>query len=339
MQETLHAASMPTPAEQAGQVFSLIQPELAGIERGFKQQLSSNVQIIENIGKYLSESGGKRIRPALLILASKLSGSAQPQSVTALGVVMEMIHTATLVHDDIIDRAEIRRGRPSTNARWGNEIAVLMGDWLYMTAFSMTLAERNLEILGILTTLTRLMTEGELQQLELRGRSDITEEQHFEVIRRKTAYLFSACAEVGGILAGVSRAEQEALRDYGMNIGTAFQMVDDILDFTASEAKLGKPVGGDLRDGKVTLPLIRALACSDGNARQLVETVIREAEFHSVPFSAIRELIETSHSLADARDEAERYARRARQNLQVFPATSYREALMDITHFIVSREN
>lgn len=338
MQDTLNDITPLTPAEQARQVFSLIQPELWEVESELKRQLSSEVQIVGNIGKYLSESGGKRIRPALLILASKLSGNPRPEGVTSLGVVMEMIHTATLVHDDIIDGADTRRGRPSTNSRWGNEIAVLMGDWLYMTAFSLTLAERNFEVLDILTTLTRLMTEGELLQLELRGRADITEAQHFEVIRRKTAYLFSACAEVGGILAGVSRAEQEALRDYGMNIGIAFQMIDDILDFTASEEKLGKPVGGDLRDGKVTLPLIRALARSDGHARELVKTVIRECEFRSVPFSSIREMIDSTRSLADARAEAERYARRARQNLLVFPESSYREALMDITHFIVCRE-
>src|SRR5947199_553954 len=226
----------------ARRIFDLISPELQLVETEFERQARSNIQVIAYIGDYLRASGGKRVRPALTLLATHaVGGEAARPNVIRMATVMEFLHTATLVHDDIIDNAETRRNRPSINSRFGNQTAVLMGDWLYMSAFETSLQERSLTVLDILTAVTRKMTEGELLQLTLLGRADVTEEQYFDVLRRKTAYLFAACCEIGAILGGCGDAERCALREYGMNLGIAFQLVDDLLDATSSEDILGKP--------------------------------------------------------------------------------------------------
>ena len=229
------------------EIFKLVEEGLAEVERELERHSHSNVQLVDRISRYIQDSGGKRIRPALLLLTSQMCGYQGPV-VYRLGAVVEMIHAATLVHDDIIDDAKVRRGRPSVNAQWGNEITVLMGDWLYMTAFHLALRERHFKILDILTEVTRKMIEGELIQQELNGSMDVTEEQHLDISMRKTAFLFSACAQIGGILSSVSEQHQEYLDRYGLNIGIAFQMVDDVLDFTSTESTLGKPVVSDLKE-------------------------------------------------------------------------------------------
>ncbi len=227
------------PETSARKIFGLIRDELALVEAEFERQARSNIQVINYLGDYLRSSGGKRVRPALLILASHaVGGKGTDDNVIRLATVMEMLHTATLVHDDIIDNADLRRNRASVNARFGNQTAVLMGDWLYMTAFETSLRERSLEILDILTRLTRKMTEGELIQLTMIGRLDITEADYFDILKRKTAYLFSACGEIGAILAGATLAQQHAMRDYGMELGIAFQLADDILDLTSEADKV-----------------------------------------------------------------------------------------------------
>ncbi len=245
------------PQLAARKIFSLISSEMALVETEFERQATSNIQVINYLGDYLRASGGKRVRPALLILSNYAAGfDASSKNVIRLATVMEMLHTATLVHDDIIDNADTRRNRSSVNARFGNQSAVLMGDWLYMSAFKTSLQERSLEILDILTRLTRKMTEGELIQLTTLGRTDISEAEYFDIMQRKTAFLFSACCEIGAILGKAALVQQTALRDYGMNLGKAFQIADDLLDFTAKEEVLGKPSGADLIEGKLTLPLI-----------------------------------------------------------------------------------
>src|SRR6266699_4091780 len=241
----------------AQRIFSLIASELNEVEVEFERQARSNIQVIAYISNYLRSSGGKRVRPALTILSNyAVGGDGARYNSIRMATVMEFLHTATLVHDDIIDNADKRRNRPTVNALYGDETAVLMGDWLYMSAFETSLAERSLPILDILTRVTRKMTEGELLQLTTLGRTDITEQQYLDVIERKTAFLFSACCEVGAILGGASEPEKKALADYGMNLGMAFQLTDDLLDFTSSDEALGKSAGVDLLGGKVTLPLI-----------------------------------------------------------------------------------
>src|SRR2546427_8428119 len=241
----------------ARRIFDLISPELQLVECKFARQDRSNIQVIAYIGAYLRRSGGKRVSPALTILSDYAAGGdGANYSSIRMATVMEFLHTATLVHDDVIDKADTRRNRPSINSEFGNQTAVLMGDWLYMSAFETSLAERSLPILDILTAVTRRMTEGELLQLTLLGRTDISEEQYFDVIARKTAYLFSACCEIGSLLGKATPTQQTMMRDYGMNLGVAFQLIDDLLDFTSSEEILGKPAGADLLEGKVSLPLI-----------------------------------------------------------------------------------
>src|SRR5947208_16802340 len=240
----------------AKRIFDAISTELLLVEAEFERQARSNIQVIAYLGDHLRRSGGKRVRPALTILANHAAGGdGSNYSSIRMATVMEFLHTATLVHDDVIDKAETRRNRPSINAEFGNQTAVLMGDWLYMSAFETSLAERSLPILDILTAVTRRMTEGELLQLTLLGRTDISEEQYFDVIARKTAYLFSACCEIGSLLGKATRTQPTMLREHELNLGVAFQLVDDLLDFTGCEDVLGKPAGADLIEGKISLPL------------------------------------------------------------------------------------
>src|SRR3954447_1463660 len=210
---------------EAKRIFDPVVPELLLVEQEFERQAQSNIQVVAYIGDYLRRSGGKRVRPALTVLSNyAVGGDGSRQSSIRIATVMEFLHTATLVHDDIIDNAETRRNRPSVNSRFGNQTAVLMGDWLYMSAFETSLAERSIPILDVLTAATRKMTEGELLQLTLIGSTEITEEEYLDILQRKTAYLFSACCEIGAIMGGADSARQAALREYGMNLGTAFQL-------------------------------------------------------------------------------------------------------------------
>jgi len=250
---------------------------------------------------------------------------------------MEFLHTATLVHDDIIDSADTRRNRPTVNALYGNETAVLMGDWLYMSAFETSLAERSLPILDILTRVTRKMTEGELLQLTTLGRSDLSEQQYLDIIQRKTAYLFSACCEVGGILGGASEPEQKALGDYGMNLGMAFQLTDDLLDFTSTGDALGKGAGVDLLGGKVTLPLIYLIG-SDHSAREMVQTVMTEQRYESVTRSRLLEAVDRVGASERARTQANEYAEAARNAIDILADSEYSESLRAIPTYVLNRD-
>jgi octaprenyl-diphosphate synthase len=319
------------------EIFKLVESGLAEVERELALQSSSNVELIDRIGRYIQGSGGKRIRPALLLLSSQLCGYDGP-ACRRLGAVVELIHAATLVHDDIIDDAKVRRGRTSVNAQWGNEITVLMGDWLYMTSFNLALGERHFAILDILTDVTRKMIEGELIQLSLNGSVDVTEEQHLEISMRKTAFLFSACARIGGILGAVDTQKQELLGRYGMNIGIAFQLVDDILDFTSTESTLGKPVVSDLKEGKLTLPLIYLMREGEASHRDLVKTVLRENGFGTVHKEAILELVTRYGTLERVMDKAHAFAEDAKSCLACFPASDAREALLAIPTYITERD-
>ncbi len=326
-------------AGAARQVFGLLKKELGLVEAEFERQASSNVQVINYLGDYLRASGGKRVRPALLVLANyAVGGDGSTDNSIRLATVMEMLHTETLVHDDIIDNADIRRSRPSVNARFGNQAAVLMGDWLYMSAFETSLKERSLEILDILTRLTRKMTEGELIQLTMLGNASITRDEYFDILRRKTAYLFSGCCEIGAILGGASFEQQKALREYGMNLGVAFQLADDLLDFTSDERALGKAAGADLVEGKVTLPLIilqeRAPA-----VRAKLEEVMNEGSYDEPARASMALRLEDEGVLDVVREIALSYASAARKNLELLPETEYRFALDAIPNFVIHRNS
>ncbi|MCA1555145.1 MAG: polyprenyl synthetase family protein [Acidobacteria bacterium] len=334
-----HLAAIEDPQVVAARIFSLIAPELAAVEEEFGRQARSNIQVVAYIGDYLRASGGKRVRPALTILsnyAASSSGASQPNLIR-MATVMEFLHTATLVHDDIIDNADTRRNRPSINSRFGNQTAVLMGDWLYMSAFEASLAERSLPVLDILTAVTRRMTEGELLQLTMLGSSDVTEEQYFDILMRKTAYLFSACCEIGAMLGTSDVETQLALRDYGMNLGAAFQLVDDLLDFTATDDVLGKAAGVDLLEGKLTLPLIYLLETEQG-MRAAVQSVMRDGSYETIARASLMRAAEQSGAVERARMRANDFANAARKSLDVLPHTKYRDALDSIPTFILERD-
>jgi octaprenyl-diphosphate synthase len=350
MQTAEQSAVVEEPQVTARRIFSLVAPELAKVEAEFERQARSNVQVVAYLGEYLRESGGKRVRPALTILSNyAVGGDGGGYNSIRMATVMEFLHTATLVHDDIIDNADTRRNRPTVNALYGNETAVLMGDWLYMSAFETSLAERSLPILDILTRVTRKMTEGELLQLTTLGRTDISEDQYLDIIQRKTAFLFSACCEVGAILgearqAGSSARDlddtergRKALRDYGMNLGMAFQLTDDLLDFTSTGEILGKDAGVDLLGGKVTLPLIYLLADDPGMGDK-VQTVISEKGYQSVSRRELLEAVERAGATERARARADEYAEAARSALDVLPASDYSESLRAIPTYVLDRD-
>ena len=338
MQTSGHTLALEEARISARRIFSLISDELVQVESEFERQARSNVQVIDFIADYLRASGGKRVRPALTILANyAVGGDGSRYNSIRMATVMEFLHTATLVHDDIIDDASTRRDRPTVNAVYGNETAVLMGDWLYMSAFETSLAERSLPILDILTAVTRKMTEGELLQLTLLSRTDVSESDYLDVLQRKTAYLFSACCEVGAIMGNANDTERMALSSFGLNLGTAFQLTDDLLDFTATDDALGKAAGVDLLAGKVTLPLIYLLE-SDESAREQIERVIRDGNYERVSRAELLSAVERVNGLERARARADEFAQAARSALDVLPNSEYCEALRAIPTYVLERD-
>ncbi|HEV8202637.1 MAG TPA: polyprenyl synthetase family protein [Pyrinomonadaceae bacterium] len=322
----------------ARRIFSIIANDLAQVELEFERQARSNVQVIDYLGEYLRASGGKRVRPALTILSNyAVGGDGARYNSIRMATVMEFLHTATLVHDDIIDKADTRRKRPTVNALYGNETAVLMGDWLYMSAFETSLAERSLPILDILTRVTRKMTEGELLQLTLLSDANVTEAQYFDVLKRKTAYLFSASCEIGAILGKADEVQQAALRDYGLSLGTAFQLIDDVLDFTSNEETLGKAAGADLLGGKVTLPLIY-LRNAEPETREMIQTVLHEGTYSTVRQQDLFEAITRTGALDQARVRANEFAEDARSALDQLQDSDYSESLRALPTYILDRD-
>jgi octaprenyl-diphosphate synthase len=318
------------------EVFEMLRDDLAAIEREFGRDTVSGVEAITEIGEYLRGGGGKRIRPSLLLLSSKLF-DYQGRGAIKLGAVVEIIHTATLVHDDIIDEARTRRGRPAANTQWGNSKCVLAGDWLYMQAFKVAVQERNFRILDTLIDLTQQMVEGELLQMEKLGQL-ISLDEHFDLIFRKTACLFSVCMRMGSILGGATPEQEESLAQYGRDLGMAFQIVDDVLDLTASESVLGKPVASDLREGKVTMAVIHALERCTPAERELIATVMREQSFDSVTHAEILRILDRHGSLDAAHSRAMQYATLARNAICSFPDSEIKRALLWAPEFVVARE-
>ncbi|GGA59040.1 octaprenyl-diphosphate synthase [Edaphobacter acidisoli] len=320
----------------AGEVFDLLRDDLAAIEQEFARQSASNVAVITDIAQYLIAGGGKRIRPLLLLLSAKALGSTSHSRIR-LGAVVEMLHTATLVHDDIIDEADTRRGRPSSNTTWGNSKCVLAGDWLYMQAFSAALEERNFHVLDLLISLTQQMVEGELLQIEKLGHL-INEEEYFDLIFRKTACLFKVSMQLGAAVTHATDEVEAQLGEYGRNLGLAFQIVDDVLDLTATEEVLGKPVASDLREGKATLAVIHALERGTGADREAIRTVLADRSFQQVTHPQILEILKRHGSIEYAMDTACAYAEAARQSVADLPETEAKRALLWVPGFVTSRD-
>ena len=326
----------------AAEVIELLRDDLSAIESEFAAQAESPVQVVTDIATYLIAGGGKRIRPLLLLLSSKALGCTSHSRIR-LGAVVEMLHTATLVHDDIIDEADTRRGRPSSNTTWGNAKCVLAGDWLYMQSFRWALEERNFRVLDLLISLTQQMVEGELLQIQKLGHL-INEEEYFDLIYRKTACLFKVSMQLGAAVANVSPqsnsipAFDEPLGEYGRNLGLAFQIVDDVLDLTASEDVLGKPVASDLREGKATLAVIHALERGTGAEREAIRTVLADRSFAHVSHATILDVLHRHGSIDYAMDTACAYAEAARLSIADIPNSEAKRALLWVPGFVTSRD-
>lgn len=322
------------------QILDLVRDDLARVEKTIGLEAIGSVGAINTISHHMQAAGGKRLRPILLLLSSRLISSSTKTTEEAiqLAAVVELIHTSTLIHDDVIDEAEIRRGRPSANALWGNQMSILAGDWLYMQAFQIAMRQRNFNVLDILIGLAQMMVEGELLQLDRLGKIDITEADYMELVDRKTASLFNSCCRLGAMAGGASDAQAARLGDFAWNLGMAFQLVDDILDFTSKEIILGKPVGNDLAEGKVTLPLLYALKETTREETRQIDTILKDRNYDRVPFTTVLEIIEKYNGVEKAHERARHFTDRAREIIEEFPDSPYRKAVLNVADIITDRD-
>jgi octaprenyl-diphosphate synthase len=327
----------PSPTLDLAQLLEPVRDELERVEREFVQQVESRVELIPQIGRYIQTSGGKRMRPAVLLMAARLAGAEDGRGVTYASVV-EFIHTATLVHDDIIDDSDLRRGRLAVHSRWGNDITVLLGDYLYIKSMALALTNDRIELIRLLCDVTLRMIEGELYQLTKTGDIDITAEEYFEIIRRKTAYLFAGCAKIGGMLGSLTPTQENALWEYGFKLGVAFQLVDDLLDFTADQTALGKPIGGDLREGKVTLPVITLLQRNGHAARPIVGQALQDRTVTPEAWGELRRLMREHGAVGAVSDLAADYVGRAKAELDHFPSSRERDSLSGLADYVLARD-
>jgi octaprenyl-diphosphate synthase len=331
---------MLTPLEAAG---NLVANSMQSVDQLIRRRLASDVVLINQVANYIIGSGGKRLRPQLVLLSSGACGYELPQGevqdddkVTILAAIVEFIHTATLLHDDVVDASELRRGNDTANAVWGNEAAVLVGDFLYSRAFEMMVDVDNMAIMGILAGTTNRIAEGEVMQLLHVREPDITEQQYIHVIEAKTARLFQAAGELGAICAQRTQYQQ-SLADYGMHLGTAFQITDDVLDYLSQSDEMGKNVGDDLAEGKTTLPLIYAMQNAKPSQRDVIANAIKEANLDALP--QVMDIIAETNAIEQSVSRANIAVQHACESLSALPASEYKDALTAIAHYAVERTN
>ncbi len=332
------AAAASATAAAASRFVDLVADKLVATEAVFRHHLGSDVPFIEKAGEYIAQGGGKRVRPALLLLASRLLGHDGEEEITYAAVV-EFIHTATLIHDDVIDHASLRRGQTTLNNLWGNNLTVLLGDWIYTKAMQMALSHGQVDVIQHLCQATLKMTEGELLAFQRLGAPDLTIDEYFEIIDRKTAHLFAAACSIPSLIPPHRPEAGQVLTRYGRALGICFQLVDDLLDFTARESELGKPVLSDLKEGKLTLPLIMLLPRVQTAERRLVEWVLEDRAFSRVSPQEILDLVRSEGTLEEVTAMAEEYAAEARRELQFFPPSDAREALEFAPDFVLHRRS
>jgi len=318
-------------------VLKMIGDDLERVDREFRKNLSSEVPIISAIGEHLLLSGGKRFRPILLLLSAKLC-SYQGNQHISMASLIEFIHTATLLHDDVVDGAELRRGSKSVNSTWGNEASVLVGDFLFTKSFSLMVESGNWRILQTIARATTVMAEGELQELMKTNDLGLTEEGYLSIITRKTASLISSATQIGALLGNVSAEEEKALLDFGMDVGIAFQLIDDNLDYTSREEEFGKKIGIDLQDGKITLPLIFALGHCDVRERSLIQETVDSHPISKEAFLRVVEIIERYDGIQYTWKKAKGFVEMAKKRLHVFPDSKEREALCALADYVIERK-
>ena len=318
-------------------VTGLLGDDLEAVEAEIQRELDSRVGLIQEMGGYIAGAGGKRLRPILLLLAARLAGYRGPRGVR-LACVVELLHTATLIHDDVVDRAPLRRGRPSANARWGDDASLLVGDHLYSKSFAMLVRDNDRAVMETLARSTVSMTEAEVFQLELKRSGAMTEGDYLRIITQKTASFMSACCRIGGLLGGISPERVDALTRYGLDIGVAFQISDDSLDFVADQERLGKAIGADLREGKRTLPLIAMLGRAGPAEAERVRTLLRRRVLEPAELEEIRRAVLAHDGVEYALASAHARARAAKADLEAFPPSDERETLALVADYVVDRD-
>jgi len=314
----------------------LIKEDVEKVDLEFRKNLKSEVPIISTIGEYLLLSGGKRFRAKLLLLSAKLCGYQGDRHISMASLV-EFIHTATLLHDDVVDRAELRRGMNSANAIWGNEASVLVGDFLFTKCFSLMVENGNWKILQTMSKATTLLAEGELMELLKTNDLTLSEETYLSIVARKTASLISAATQIGAILGEVSEEKEKALFSFGRDVGMAFQLIDDNLDYTSKEEEFGKKIGTDLQEGKITLPLIHTLSQCDSKEKAMIEKIVQSDPITPEDFSQVVELIEKYKGIQYTFDKAKRFIENAKQELRIFNPSKEKEALMAMADYVLER--
>jgi octaprenyl-diphosphate synthase len=330
---TADAVPRSDPADLS-RLLAPVADDMKGVDGVIRERLASDVALIATIGDYIIGAGGKRLRPAVLLMIARALGYAGPAA-QLLAAVIEFIHTATLLHDDVVDESDLRRNRPTANAMFGNAASVLVGDFLYSRAFQMMVDAGHMRVMRILADATNRIAEGEVLQLLNVHDPSVDEARYFGVVDRKTATLFEAAARIGAVLAGAEAGIEQACADYGAHLGIAFQIIDDILDYSGNPDDIGKRLGDDLREGKVTLPLIHALQTAAPAERALVEAAIRDGNGE---FTRIAEIVQMNGSLEHARARALSSVTRARTAATRLPASIYREGLLELLSFATARD-
>jgi octaprenyl-diphosphate synthase len=334
----ISSGTLPEHASPSERLLELVAPKLQLVEEELQRNFLSKIRTIQDVGDHILGGGGKRLRPALLLLVSNMLGYDGRRDIV-YGAVIEFIHTATLVHDDIIDEAAIRRGRTSINYRWGNNLTVLVGDYIFMHSMSMALADGDLDVLRLLSSVTIRMIEGEILGLEQSGRADLSMDDYFEIVGRKTGALFGACCRIPAFLVpDMPESSATALFNYGFNLGVCFQLIDDLLDFTSSTEVLGKPALSDLKEGKVTLPLILTMPLATPEERETITRIATVKSFDGIDPREILRIVNRYDALEKTRAMARDYARRARAGLEPFPDSPAKEMLDLALDFVLERD-
>ncbi len=316
---------------------SIIEEDLKAVDESFQEYLSSRVPLISKIGTHILKSGGKRIRPAILILSSRLNGY-QGERAIRMASIIEFIHTATLLHDDVVDNADIRRGNPAANTLWGSEASVLVGDFLFSKSFFLMVEDGHLKILRILAEATTELAEGEILELVKTGDLRITVDEYMSLITSKTAVLISAASRIGAVLGNADEEAEKAMLEYGLHVGIAFQLVDDCLDYTSTNESLGKTIGTDLREGKVTLPLILAMARASEKERKRVQEIVLSDTIAQSDFNDVQQIIQNYKGVEDTLTLAKNHITLAKEQLRLFPKKIERDTLATLADYIVQRD-
>lgn len=317
-------------------IYAQIKPDLEQIEEEIRKQLNSSIPLVSKVGQYILGSGGKRLRPLLMILAARLCGYRGNHH-AQLAVVFEFVHTASLLHDDVVDHAEVRRNQPAANIIWGNPAVVLVGDFLYSKSFLIAVGYSNIRILEVLSDATTKMAEGEVLQLIHADNLEIDEREYLQVITRKTAVLISAACQIGSIFGGGDTAKEQALKSYGHNLGIAFQLIDDTLDYTGDVKELGKQVGNDIQEGKATLPLIYAFENQDPSGKKRLRKIFSADEIRPEDFEEVRSIVTRSGGIEYTQRRALQHVQEAKESIQIFPPHPTRQLLEDIANYVLCR--